>query len=204
MSRDLHFYFDYSSPYGYLASERIEGIAGKHDRQVVWHPILLGAVFKVTGQAPLTEAPLKGDYSVMDFHRSAREIGIDYVQPEPFPIASIAVSRASLWIRDNSDNAIASKLADFIHSVFRAFYVQGRDITDSAIIQDIANSLEIDPQTLSEGIGNQSIKDALRSEVSEAIDKGVFGSPMFIVDEELFWGHDRLEQLDRWLASGGW
>ncbi|MBI4741684.1 MAG: DsbA family protein, partial [Betaproteobacteria bacterium] len=72
MSEPLDFTFDFSSPYGYLASEKIDALAGKYGRKVRWHPILLGVVFKATGATPLTQAPLKGEYSLHDFSRSAR------------------------------------------------------------------------------------------------------------------------------------
>lgn len=202
--KTLDFYFDYSSPYGYLASERIEAIAEQHNRRVRWHPILLGAVFKVTGQAPLTQAPLKGDYSVHDFHRSAREHGIEYKQPDPFPVATVAACRATLWIREHSEEEIASKLSDFVHRVFRAYYTDNSDITDANLILTLAGSLGIEIQELGQALSAQPLKDALRAEVTEAIERQVFGSPMIIIDGEPFWGHDRLEQVDRWLACGGW
>jgi len=204
MSNTIDFYFDFSSPFGYLASERIEPIAERHGRHVVWHPILLGAVFKVTGQAPLTQAPLKGDYSIRDFSRSAREHQIDYTHPDPFPIATVAACRATLWLRDNDDAALSKRTSVFIHAIFRAFYTQGADITNAAVLAELATSLEIDGERMTRAIGQQNIKDALHKEVNDAIAKGIFGSPMMLVDEEPFWGHDRLEQMDRWLGNGGW
>lgn len=204
MSKTIEFYFDYSSPFGYLASERIEAIAKKHDRDVVWHPLLLGAIFKVTKQAPLTQAPLKGDYSIRDFTRSAREHELDYEHPDPFPIATVAACRATLWLRDNADADLRANTTDFVHAVFRAFYAQGLDIADVAVLSNIADSLGIDHVQMTAALGEQSIKDALRKEVDDAVNDGIFGSPMMIVDNEPFWGHDRLEQLDRWLSTGGW
>lgn len=200
----LDFYFDYSSPYGFLASERIEAIAARHSRTLRWNPILLGAIFKLTRQKPLTEAPLKGDYAIKDFKRSARQFGIDYRHPSPFPIGAVAACRASIWIRENDNETVCAKLPEFIHSVFRAFYTQGKDITDAAILMQLAADIDIDPDSLAQGIGTATIKDALRQDNDTAIARGVFGSPMFIADDEPFWGHDRIEQLDRWLETGGW
>lgn len=204
MSSKLDFYFDYSSPYGYLASERVESIANKHGRELVWHPILLGAVFKVTGQAPLTEAPLKGEYAITDFHRSARQHNIEYSQPDMFPIASVSACRASLWIREHEDADVAARLPDFIHGVFRAFYTQGKNITDAAVLAEIAESSGLDSSAMADAIAQETIKNALRKEVNDAIERGIFGSPMIMIDDELFWGHDRLEHVDHWLETGGW
>jgi len=204
MSGNIDFYFDYSSPYGYLASERIEAIAAKYNRTVVWHSILLGAIFKVTKQAPLTAFPLKGEYATMDFHRSAREHKIPYTQPEKFPIGAVAASRATIWLRDNSDSRLQAKTSEFVHAVFRAYYADSKDITDASVLAQIATSVDIDVGVMSNALSEQSVKDALRDEVDNAIKIGVFGSPLTIVDGEPFWGDDRLSQLDRWLDSGGW
>lgn len=204
MSKNIDFYFEYSSPFGYLASERITDIARKHDRAVNWHPVLLGAIFKITEQKPLTMTPLKGDYSVHDFSRSAREHKLDYTHPDPFPIAAVSACRATLWLRDNDDAALSKCTADFIQKVYRAFYAEGRDITDNSVLGDIANSLDIDGNQLVTALAEQSVKDALKKEIDDAVGHGVFGSPMMIVDGELFWGHDRLEQLEKWIVTGGW
>jgi len=108
MSKAIDYYFDFSSPYGYLGSKRVEAIASKHGLAVNWHPILLGAVFKVSGQAPLTTFPLKGDYALMDFERSAREHNTPYNAPKPFPIAAVAASRAFYWMNEHTDANIAN------------------------------------------------------------------------------------------------
>ncbi|ASJ75376.1 2-hydroxychromene-2-carboxylate isomerase [Granulosicoccus antarcticus] len=204
MSNCIDFYFDYSSPYGYLACERIEAIAAKSGCTVVWHPILLGAVFKITGQKPLTESPLRGDYAVRDFSRSAREHQLEYQHPAQFPIGAIAASRASLWLRDNSDPQLRAKTADFIHAIYRAYFSAGQDITDATVIAAVAGSLDIDSEALLLAIATQAVKDSLRIEIEQAISAGVFGSPTMIVNNEPFWGHDRLEQMERWISSGGW
>ncbi|MGQ7843500.1 2-hydroxychromene-2-carboxylate isomerase [Granulosicoccus sp. 3-233] len=204
MSSTIDFYFDFSSPYGYLASERIEAIAERCQHRLVWHPILLGAVFRVTGQAPLTEAPLKGDYSVHDFARSAREHQVAYQHPQTFPIASVAASRAVLWLREHDDQRLQALTGRMIHALYRAYFTQGLDITDNDVIASIAQTLDLDSQAMMQALSSPAIKDALRHEVEQAIELGVFGSPMMIVDGEPFWGHDRLEQMERWIKTGGW
>lgn len=204
MSKTIDFYFDYSSPYGFLASERIESIATETNHTVVWRPILLGAVFKVTGQKPLTEAPLKGEYSIMDFTRSAREQKLNYSHPEKFPIGAVAACRATLWLRENEDASLQAMTANFTHEVYRAYFVDNKDITNPEIIAEIAASMGIDVPTMASALTEQSIKDLLRKEVESAIANGVFGSPIMIVDGEKFWGNDRLDQMQRWLQSGGW
>ena len=203
MSKIIDFYFDFSSPYGYLASKRIEAVATAHDHVVNWHPILLGAVFKVTGQAPLTEAPLKGDYAMMDFARSAREHKLEYNHPAVFPIGAVAACRATLWLR-NGEPALSDKTGEFVQAVYKAYFTDGKNITDTEVLAQIATSLVIDSAAMLGALSEQSVKDALRTEVEDAIAAGVFGSPVMIVNNEIFWGNDRLEQLNRWLGTGGW
>jgi 2-hydroxychromene-2-carboxylate isomerase len=200
----IDYYFDFSSPYGYLGSSRIQALAAKHKLQLNWHPILLGAVFKVSNQAPLTSFPLKGDYALMDFARSAREHNTPYNPPDPFPVAAVAASRAFYWINENTDANIANISDSFVHAVFKAYYVDGRDISKPDVLSGIADTLGLDTALLAEALGQQAVKDRLKKAVDDAIARGVFGSPMMFYGEEPFWGNDRLEQLERWIETGGW
>ena len=204
MSNPIEFYFDFSSPYGYLGSLRIQEVADKHQRQVDWHPILLGAIFKVSGQAPLTTFPLKGDYAIMDFQRSAREVKLPYSHPEKFPIATVAAARTVWWVKEHTDNTISSKTSDLVQAFFKAYYVDGKDIGDANVVLETASDLGIDKDTLAAALQEPTVKDRLKTAVNNALEKQVFGSPMMIVDGESFWGNDRIEQVDRWLTRGGW
>ena len=96
----VDFYFDFSSPYGYIASQRIDTIAIKHGRSVNWHPYLLGAVFKVNNRKPLPEQPLVGDYARHDFERSARLYGVPFKYTTRMPISGVSPSRAYYWVHD--------------------------------------------------------------------------------------------------------
>jgi 2-hydroxychromene-2-carboxylate isomerase len=201
MSAPIDFYFDFSSPYGYLASEKIEALAARHGRGVDWHPIMLGVIFKQTGAAPLTMIPLKGDYSRRDMARSARFHGVAaFRMPSKFPIPSQAPARIVLWQKQR-DAALAAKL---IHALYRAFFVDDIDISapDSAVA--IAAKCGVDAGAARAAVDDPAIKDALKQENEQAIARGVFGSPFIVVDEEPFWGLDRFDQAERWLATGGW
>ena len=204
MANTIDFYFDYTSPFGYLAGERIEAIAHSHQRELVWRPVLLGAIFKTTGQTPLLDQPLKGEYSKKDIARSAREHDIPYQHPDNFPIAGVAASRATLWLRDHALSENRAKTGAFVRTVYRAYFTQGKDITNPETVAELATSLKIDGKALLQAISEQPAKDALRTEVDNAVTAGVFGSPMMVVDGEAFWGDDRMAQLDRWLQKGGW
>ncbi len=197
MASTIDFYFEFSSPYGYLASTRIEALAAETGRPLRWHPILLGPMFKAMGSAPLTNIPLKGEYALRDFRRSAMLAGIPYAQPEPFPIATVAAARAAVYaLRQCPDQAPA-----LIKALYRAYFVDGRRIDQPEVVLEVAAESGLDAAEVEAGIGSDAIKAALKAEVEDAMARGVFGSPFVIVDDEPFWGFDRLDHVRQWLSS---
>ncbi len=200
MPSPIDFYFDFSSPYGYLASTQIEALAAKHGRGVNWHPFLLGAVFKLTGARPLTEMPLKSDYFQRDFRRSAGFYGVPFTLPSQFPFAAVAASRAFFWLQDQ-DPALAKK---FAQAVLNATFVEAKNVSGAEAVIEIAGTLGIDAEKLRAALNDPAVKERLKTEVDAAVAAGVFGSPFIIVDGEQFWGADRLAQVERWLAKGKW
>jgi 2-hydroxychromene-2-carboxylate isomerase len=200
MSEPIDFYFDFSSPYGYFASAKIDDIAARHRRSVTWRPILLGAVFKVTNQQPLSSIPLKGDYMARDLARTARLLGLPFRRPSNFPISTTAAARAFYAVSDK-DPAAAKRLAA---ALYETYFAQDRDISAPEVTLDVAAKLGIDKDELARALSDNAIKDRLRREVDAAIGRGVFGSPYIVVDGEPFWGSDRLDQVERWLKTGGW
>jgi 2-hydroxychromene-2-carboxylate isomerase len=199
MPEPIHFHFDFSSPYGYLGAERIEALAARHGRRVGWHPMLLGIAFKATGAQPLTNVPIKGDYSKRDMERSARFYDVAFRMPSKFPIATQAPARIVCWQRARD----AASAGDLVKALYRAYFVHDRDIGDPDVAADVARDAGLDRAGARAAIDDPAVKDALRREVDAALAKGVFGSPFVFVDGEPFWGIDRFGQVDRWLAQGG-
>jgi len=199
MAAPLEFYFDFSSPYGYLGSRKIEALAAKYGRGVDWRPILLGVVFKHAGTAPLVDIPLKGDYSRRDMERSARFHGIaEFRMPSRFPIPTQAAARIVLW-QKTIDPARATRVAQ---TLLRAYWVDDVDISGPDTAAGVAAKEGIDPAAARAAIDDPAIKEALKREVDGAIGRGVFGSPFVFVDGEPFWGLDRFDQVEKWLATG--
>lgn len=200
MAEPIDFYFDFSSPYGYLASRKIEALAAAHGRAVDWRPMLLGAVFKRVGTAPLVDYPLKGEYSKRDMERSARFHGIaDFRLPSRFPIPTQAAARIVLWQKAiDSPRAVRAARA-----LLRAYWVDDVDISAPDAAAAIAAEVGIDAAAARTAIDDPANKEVLKREVDGAIARGVFGSPFVFVDGEPFWGLDRFDQIDRWLAMGG-
>ncbi len=199
MATAIDFYFDFTSPYGYLAAVHIDALAAKYDRQVNWHAILLGFIFKQTGQVAPMQVPLKGDYVIRDMARSARYFNVPMKFPAEFPKMTIAAARGFYWLKDQ--DAVLAK--NFAQKVYRAYFIDNRDIGNADVIADIAQSAGIDRDFFTSNVQSDAVKKRFKNESDQAIARKVFGSPYFIVDDEPFWGADRLQQLEHWLKTGG-
>ena len=200
MSNPVLFYFDFSSPYGYFAAQKIDETVADFGRRVTWQPIMLGAAMKETGNVSLVDQPIKGDYCRRDWDRLASYMEVPWTMPDKFPIATLAAARAFYWL-DDGDPALARKFAD---AAFHAYFGEGTDITEAETIADIAEPLGVDRDALLNAVQDPAIKERLKIETTQALEAGVFGSPFVIIDGEPFWGSDRLWMIRRWLKSGGW
>ena len=199
MTKEIEFYFDFSSPYGYFAATRIAELAGKYGRSVVWKPFLIGAVLKVTGGSPLPLVPLKGEYHRRDMERVSRLWHVPYKEPGKFPIGGQAPSRIVYWLQEHHPE----KQEAAILALFHAYFVEDRDISTPEIAADVVASLHLNKDELLAATQAPEMKARLKQECDAAIAKGVFGSPFIIVDGEPFWGADRLAHVEKWLETGG-
>ena len=198
MPAPIDFYFDFSSPYGYLASRRIDALASAHGRKVAWRPILLGVAFKATGGAPLPSIPIKGAYAMRDFLRSARFHGIPYHQPTTFPVSTISAVRAFYWLQDSD----AAKAVELAKALYNSYFTEDLDISKPENVAQVAGKLGVKADDLAAALNDPAVKDRTKKEVDAAVAHGVFGSPYVLVDGEPFWGMDRLDQVERWHAKG--
>ena len=200
MAPPLEFYFDFASPYGYLASHRIDALAEAHGRTVAWKPFMVGAAFKVTGTGPVVNTPIKGAYARRDLARATRRLGVPLRFPDGFPRATLAPARAYYWLAE-SDATLAK---DFARAAYHAYFGEGRDISRPDLTAELAAALGAEADALLDAIQQPAIKQRLKAVTDAAIERGVFGSPFVFVDDEPFWGHDRLDEVEAWLESGGW
>lgn len=199
MSNPIEFFFDLSSPYGYFASTQIEALATKHGREVVWRPYLMGAALKLMNQPPNVEIPLKGDYARRDFDRTARWFGVPFRTPDPFPVATVAAARAFYWV----DAQDPKRAKEFAMALYKAYFVEGINISDAENVVGVAATIGLDAEALRAGMAAPAVKERLKAVTDEAVRRNIFGSPFIVVDGEPFWGTDRLPQVERWLANGG-
>jgi 2-hydroxychromene-2-carboxylate isomerase len=196
--RSVHFWFDFSSPYSYIASEWVEALAARHGRTTRWHAVLLGVTFQAAELRSPVEHPIKRDYSLHDFARSARFEGVPYVQPTPFPIPTHQAARVFWWL----DAQDPQRAVDWAHAALRAYFARGVPLNDTAALKALAAESGVDPDAAERAWSDPVWKDKLRQVNQEAIDAGMFGAPYVVIDGEPFWGNDRKPQIERWLSQG--
>lgn len=196
--RPIDFYFEFASPYGYLASLEIDKLAAKYGREVNWRPFMLGAAFKITNSAPNMTIPMKGAYLYRDVERCAKLMGVPLTNPKISPMNSLAAMRAFYWLSD-TDPAKAVALAK---AVYHEHWGEGRDLSLLEAVAETADSIGVDGAALFVATQDPVVKDRLKQETQKAIERGAFGSPFFFVDDEAYWGHDRLSHIEHQLQHG--
>lgn len=195
MKAPIEFFFDPISPFSYLSTTRIDELAARHGRDVLWRPTLVGVtVMKIMGLKPVPDTPLKSVYSAHDAERLAMMFGVPFRQHGLKGVNSLAACRAFLWLRER-DDAAARRLAKHLSA---RLWADGIDITpaETVVAEAASVGIEIPNPTTDE------LKQKLAEAVDHAVARNVFGVPYFIADGEPFWGCDRLWMLDRWLADG--
>jgi 2-hydroxychromene-2-carboxylate isomerase len=203
MADPVRFWFDFSSPYSYVASSWVESLAARHERGVQWQAILLGATFQAAELKSPVAYPLKREYSVRDFERSARFHGLPYRVPAKFPIPTQNAARVFWWLNDRDPAAGPAEAARFARHGLQAYWVHGLDLSDPATLCSVCRDFGLDPDACEAVWNDPAWKLRLKQANEAAIASGVFGAPFFMIDGEPFWGQDRAPQMERWLAEGG-
>ena len=200
MAEPIGFYADLMSPFGYLGAVGLQPVAERHGRAIDWRPFLLGVtVLQVMGLPAVPDTPLKGAYSKRDQPRCFRLMGLDY-NPPAGPMRPLAPNRAITWLKER-DPELALR---FGLAVGHAHWSEGRDMSTPEALAEVAEGIGVSGDELTAAIQEGPVKAKLKEHVEAAVARGVFGAPTFDVDGELFWGHDRLWMVERWLETGGW
>lgn len=201
MSRQLQFYFDVGSPWAYLASARLPGLAAATGVAVDWCPLLLGGVFRSTGNRAPIEVPAKAKYLLVDLHRCAKHYKIPVRMNDQFPVNTLQAMRVLTAAKREQPQHFAGLCA----GLFRALWVDNQDLSDGAQLQAAVNALVPEGAAVMAAAQSQPIKDALREETDRAVARGVFGAPTFFLqsggEEEMFFGQDRIDLLQTALQS---
>ena len=193
-SNCIEFYFDCSSPWTYLAFVEILPLSQRHNVEIIWKPILVGGVFNSVNQDvyQFRENPnvLKLEYSANDLSLWAKHRDINISKPKIFPINSVKAMRGCLFAMQKNC------LPLFAQKIFDAYWRRGLDISNEAIIMEIAEEAGLSPQDFKQYIYSQEAKDLLMSNSAELIEKKGFGSPTFFYRDQMFFGNDRLHLLE--------
>ena len=196
-SARLAFWFDFASPYSYLAAMRIEGAAQRAGLAVDYKPMLLGPVFKSLGAPllPLFTNPQKGEYTWKDLERQAAKFGLPWIRPSQFPRNGMLAERIM------AGHPGARWTGAFCRAVFHRSWGLDQDIGSEPVIADALREVGIDPVPAIARAGEDASKLALRQQTEQAVALGIFGAPTMIARGELFWGNDRLEDAIAYAAS---
>jgi 2-hydroxychromene-2-carboxylate isomerase len=199
MAAPIQFWFDFSSPYSYLVNEWLDALAARHGRTVERHAMLLGAAFQVAELKSPVSYPLKREYSLRDFARSARFEGLPLRMPASFPLPTQNAARVFWWQHDTVSPQAA---ADWARAVFRAVFTRGVQVNEVPALRALAAESGLDPDAAEAVWNDPQWKARLKAQCDAAIAGGMFGAPWVVVDGEPFWGNDRKAQIERWLADG--
>ncbi|CAI8873594.1 2-hydroxychromene-2-carboxylate isomerase [Pseudomonas sp. IT-P100] len=189
MSKTLEFYFDLGSPATYLAYTQLPKICAQTDSQLNYIPILLGGVFKATGNASPATIPAKGAYMFQDLDRYARRYGVPLKFNPNFPINTLMLMRAVTGMQLRHPERFQA----FIDCLFQAIWVEGRNLDDLATVATVLTKNGFDPTEVLALTADEEVKTALKNNTEKAVQRGVFGAPSMFVDNQLFFGQDRLD-----------
>jgi 2-hydroxychromene-2-carboxylate isomerase len=165
---------------------------------VNWKAILLGATFQAAELKSPVEHPLKREYSMLDFERSARFAGVPLRMPERFPIPTQNAARVFWWLHERGE----PHPSQWSHHCLRAYFARGVDLSDRTALKALAGDFGLDPEEAEAVWNDPSWKARLKAANDAAIALGIFGAPFFMVDGEPFWGNDRRSQIERRLEKG--
>jgi 2-hydroxychromene-2-carboxylate isomerase len=196
MAKQVEFFFDYGSPFSYLADTQLPALAERTGATIVYRPMLLGAVFKETGNASPISVPAKARYMSGELERWARRYRVPLQSNPNFPLNTLRLMRGAVA-------ALQDGTFPRYHSaVFAAFWSRGLNLGDESVVREVLQEAGLDASRALARIDEPEIKAQLKANTDEAVRRGVFGAPSFFVGEELFWGNDRLpfveEALKLW------
>jgi 2-hydroxychromene-2-carboxylate isomerase len=197
MSKILDYYLTVDSPYTYLGSKRLAEIVARAGDDLVCHAVDFGQIFTATGGLPLPKrAPERRAYRLMELRRWRAHLGVEFtIEPEFFPVRAALANRMVAAVAEQGGDAFALSVA-----LGRAVWVEERDVADAETLVAVAAERGFDGGALLAAAESDAIVARYQAETDAAIGRGIFGAPTYALGEELFWGQDRLDFLDRALA----
>ena len=198
MSKTIDFYFDFASPASFLGYTQIEGIAERTGAALVWKPMLLGGVFKATGNASPVLIPAKGRWMNDDIMRWAQRHGTSIIYPEGFPLNTLALMRGAVGYQVREEQ---ERFRLYVNLIYRAIWQRQIDLRDAEILAGLLQDNGFDPDTFLLMVAEPEIKQALIAATEAAVERGVFGAPTFFVDGVMHFGQDRMDWVEAEASS---
>ena len=193
MTRSVEFLFDFGSPTTYLAYKQLPKIAARHGARIVWTPILLGAVFKATGNSSPAMVPAKARYMNVDIARFAKRYGVVLNFNSHFPVNTLPLMRGAVAYQPTNQFDL------YVNAMFDAMWAHPRNLNDPSEISHVLKDIAIDPDDFLHRIERADVKEKLKANTEGAVARGVFGAPTFFVDGEMCFGQDRLDFVEEML-----
>ena len=187
MIKSFDFYFDFVSPYSFLAHKEIIKIEKKNSIKIKYKPILLGGLHNLHGIKAPAFIPAKAKHMIRDCKLIAEKNKIKFKFNSYFPIRSLNLMRGVFVAEEDNYKSY------YIDSIFSAIWQDGLNMNDENIIEKVLKNLNVNPKTFSLRAASSSIKESLKKRTNEAYEKGIFGAPSFVANNKIFWGQDRIE-----------
>ncbi len=194
--KSVEFFFDFGSPTTYLACTQLPKIAAECKAEIVWRPMLLGGVFKATGNASPVMVPAKGRWMLEDLSRWARRYGVPYQLNPHFPINTLTLMRGAAGYQLRQPDAFAR----YVDLIFRGMWVEARNLGDATVLAETLGQAGFDAAAFAAMVGDADVKAALVANTEAAVARGVFGAPTMFVGDQMFFGQDRLDFVREALA----
>ena len=189
MSKQVEFFFDFGSTASYVAWTQLPRIAAAAGALIVWRPILLGGVFKATGNASPIVVPAKGRWMMADMQRCAARFGIPFRMPPTFPVNTLAMMRVAVGMQMRRP----ADLERYMTAIFEAMFGRGLDMADPAVVAGVLVAAGFDMAEFEALASDPAVKQALMAATDEAVQRGMFGAPAMFVGDEMHFGQDRLD-----------
>jgi 2-hydroxychromene-2-carboxylate isomerase len=198
MSKTVEFFFDVGSPTAYLASTQIQKLASDAGATLAYRPMLLGGVFKATGNSSPVTVPAKGKWMFSDMSLWAKRYGVTLKMNPFFPINTLPLMRGAVAMQIR----MPERFDAYLSTVMRAIWQDKKNMGDPAVIAETLTQIGLDPAAFMAMIGDDEIKAALVKNTEEAVTRGVFGAPTFFVGDQMFFGQDRMMFVKEALSNG--
>lgn len=192
----LEFFFDFGSPTTYLAHTQMPALAKRTGAEIAYRPMLLGGVFKATGNQSPAFIAAKSKWMDGDLKAFAKRYGVPYTRNPWFPVNTMMLMRGAIAMQKEN------RLASYADAIFHAMWVEPQNMNDPQVVGDVIAKAGFEPKALLAAIEEQSVKDALRANTEEAVSRGAFGAPTFFVGDSMFFGQDRLDFVEDALKPG--